>query len=206
MFGDLSRKDNSEEILRNKMQSYYPKMKGIRITYNNSSDAKLIFTPSAAKQLLTYFEWGERSPRNCFELLAGLAGFVLNSLIVVEHIIPGNLEDRNEITAAFSDENYEDLLHEISILNKGRHLSHDIYKLADSYSLVGIAHTHPLDLSPVLSTPDIELHGTLQHNHGDFVSLIINPQKKQMAAYYNSVFNSIDMELFVKDELEIKDF
>ena len=206
MFGDLSRKDNSEEILRNKMQSYYPKMKGIRITYNNSSDAKLIFTPSAAKQLLTYFEWGERSPRNCFELLAGLAGFVLNSLIVVEHIIPGNLEDRNEITAAFSDENYEDLLHEISILNKGRHLSHDIYKLADSYSLVGIAHTHPLDLSPVLSIPDIELHGTLQHNHGDFVSLIINPQKKQMAAYYNSVFNPIDMELFVKDELEIKDF
>ena len=92
MFGDWFRKNNSEKILRNKMQFYYPKMKGIRITYNNSSDAKLIFTPSAAKQLLTYFEWGERSPRNCFELLAGLAGFVVNSLIVVEHIIPGNLE------------------------------------------------------------------------------------------------------------------
>ena len=205
-FASVSLKKETEEILRNKVRSYYPKMKGIRITYNNSSDAKLIFTPTATRQLLTYFEWGEKSPRNCFELLAGLAGFVLDNLIVIEHIIPGNLEDRNEKTAAFSVANYEYLLHELSILNKGRQLSSEMYKLEDSYSLVGIAHTHPLELSPVLSTPDIELHGRLQHNHGDFVSLIVNPQKKQMAAYYNSVFRPIDLELYVKDENEIDDY
>ena len=91
-------------------------------------------------------------------------------------------------------------------MNKGRQLSSEMYKLEDSYSLVGIAHTHPLELSPVLSTPDIELHGRLQHNHGDFVSLIVNPQKKQMAAYYNSVFRPIDLELYVKDENEIDDY
>lgn len=202
----LSQKHDNEEMLRDKMRSYYPKMKGIRISYNNSSDAKLLFTPSATKQLLTYFEWGEQSASNSFELLAGLAGFTVDRLIVVESIIPSNLEDRSEKTAAFSNKNYEDLLKEISILNKGRHLSHEKYKLADDYSLVGIAHTHPLDLSPVLSIPDIELQGLLQNKHGDFVSLIINPQKKQMAAYYNSAFSPIDMELLVNNEFLLQEF
>lgn len=122
--------------------------------------------------MLTYFEWGEQSASNCFELLAGLAGFSIDRLIVVECIIPGNLEDRSEKTAAFSNENYEDLLRKLSTLNKGRPLSHDKYKLAELYSLVGIAHTHPLDLSPVLSIPDIELQGSLQNKHGDFVWLL----------------------------------
>lgn len=202
----LSRNHNNEEKLRDKLKSYYPKMKGIRISYNNSSDAKLFFTPSATKQFLTYFEWGEQSASNCFELLAGLAGFVVDRLIVVEHIIPGNLEDRSEKTAAFSNENYESLLREISILNKGRHWSHEKYKLADAYYLVGIAHTHPLNLSPVLSIPDIELQGSLQNKHEDFVSLIINPQKKQMAAYYNSVFSPIDMELLINNEFILQEF
>lgn len=205
-YNNLFLEIKDEENLREDLLSYYPKMKGIKITYNNSSKAKLVFTPSATKQLLAYFEWGEKSSRNCFELLAGLVGFKKDKLIVVEHIVAGNLEDRNQVTAAFSNNNYKDLLREVDILNKGRCLSHEKYKLVDSYSLVGIAHTHPLDLLPLLSVPDIELQGQLQQKHKDIVSLIINPQKKTMAAYYNSVFTPIDMELFVKNKQELQDF
>lgn len=205
-FGRFSRKDDGEEILRTKMLSFYPKMKGIQISYHNSSDTKLIFTPSATKQLLTYFGWGEQSARNCFELLAGLVGYTTERLIIVEYIVPSNLEDRAETTAVFSKENYEDILREVMILNKGRRLSHEMYNLADEYSLAGIAHTHPLKLSPILSIPDLALHSTLQNKHRNFVSLIINPQKKQMAAYCNSVFRPIDMELFVSNEFELQAF
>lgn len=197
---------DTEDALKNKLLTYYPKMKGIHISYNNRSNAKILFTPAASKQLLTYFEWGEQSSRNCLELLSGLVGFSLDWLTVVEYIIPGNLEDRNKNTAAFSANNYEDLLKEVSVLNKGREYSHDKYKLADSYSLVGIAHTHPLDLSALLSTPDIELHGQLKHNHENFVSLILNPQKRQIAAYYNSLFSPIDIELLINSESELYDF
>ena len=41
---------------------------------------------------------------------------------------------------------------------------------------------------------------------GAIISLIINPQKKQIAAYYNSVFTPIDMELLVRSEEELYDF
>ena len=41
---------------------------------------------------------------------------------------------------------------------------------------------------------------------GAIISLIINPQKKQIAAYYNSVFTPIDMELLVRNEEELHDF
>ena len=98
----------------------------------------------------------------------------------------------------FSDDNYQKLLKEVSILNIGRCSSHKKYKLSDSYFLVGIAHTHPLELSPILSIPDIKLHGKMQKNYGKFVSLILNPQKKQIAAYYNSVFTPIDVELLIE--------
>lgn len=203
---EVPRKVDSEKNLRDKLLSYYPNMKCIQVSYNNSSDAKVIFTPPATKQLLTYFEWGEQSPRNCFELLAGLVGFVLDNLIVVEHIIPGSLEDRNETKASFSNSNYKDLLREISILNKGYQLCHKKYMLTGVYSLVGVAHTHPLGLSAILSIPDMGLHGQLQHKLGSIVSVIINPQKKEIAAYYNSVFRPIDIELFVRNEADLHDF
>lgn len=197
-FGKSSGSLEAEEKIRERLLAYYPKMRGIRISYKSSSESKVLFTPSATKQLLTYFEWGEVSSKNCFELLAGLAGFTLENLIVVEHLIPVTLEDRNETTAMFSDDNYQKLLKEVSILNIGRCSSHKKYKLSDSYSLVGIAHTHPLELSSILSIPDIELHGKMQKNHGKFVSLILNPQKKQIAAYYNSVFTPVDVELLIE--------
>ena len=52
----------------------------------------------------------------------------------------------------------------------------------------------------------MELHGRLQHKFGAIISLILNPQKKQIAAYYNSVFTPIDMELLVRNEEELHDF
>lgn len=197
---------DKETTVKDRLLAFYPEMKGIRISYGNSSEAKLLLTPSATKELLTYFGWGEISARNCFELLAGLVGYRAENLIIVEHIIPGNLEDRNEVTASFSRNNYQELLKEVLILNKGRKLSHDKYKLSDHYSLVGIAHTHPLDLPASLSVPDIELQGMLQCEYKEFVSLVLNPQKKQMAAYYNSVFIPIDMELLVKGNHAIQFF
>ena len=197
----VSKNRSGEEAeVKRKLLASYPEMKGIQISYGNSSQAKLLVTPSATKELLTYFGWGEASARNCFELLAGLVGYASDDLFVVEHVIPGNLEERSETTAAFSPENYRDLLREVSILNKGRHLSEDKYKLSDHYALIGIAHSHPLDLTVALSLPDMELHGMLQARHGKFISLLLNPQKEQIAAYCNSVFTPIDMELLVKDK------
>lgn len=196
----------AEESAKEKLRAFYPEMKGIRISYGNCSDANVVLTPSATKELLTYFAWGETSARNCFELLAGLVGYRTGNLTVVEHIVPGELEDRSEVTAAFSQRNYQGLLKEVSLLNRGRPLSHDKFKLSDHYSLVGIAHSHPLDLSASLSVPDIQLHGSLQREHTQFVSLLLNPQRRQIAAYYNSVFTPIDMELLVKNRNELESF
>lgn len=112
----MFKKDNSiEHKLKAKLRSYFPQMKGISISYGNRSESKLLITPSATKDLMVYFGWGETSAKNCFELLAGLAGFVRDYIIVVEHIIPVNLNNRDEKTAEFSYNNYLELKREIEI-------------------------------------------------------------------------------------------
>lgn len=199
-------RDAEEQALKNRLLPHYPRMKGLRLSYGNSAEAKLLLTPSASRALLSYFEWGETTPRNRFELLAGLAGFIQGELIVVEQIIPGALEERNETTAAFSWQNYQELLKEIDVLNTDLQICGEQYHLSERYRFLGIAHTHPLELTAAPSIPDLELHGALQQKHGQFLSLLLNPQKKQIAAYYNSMFTPIDMELLVKSEKELEDF
>ena len=85
-------------------------------------------------------------------------------------------------------------------------MSNEQYKLSDSYNFIGIAHSHPLALSVGASIPDIKLQGIMQKELGKFVSVIINPQKKQIAAYYNSVFYPVDVEITVKNDYELTEF
>ena len=189
-----------EKELKSTLLRYYPQMKGVKLSYGNSAPEKLLLTPRASEELLTYFNWGETDPSNCFEQLAGLVGFTRGALTVVEHVIPGLLEERSETTAAFSSRSYAELLRELEVLNRGAEHSHEKYRLAGHYSLVGIAHSHPLELTAALSIPDVRLQGEMERRHGGFVSLLLNPQKKQLAAYRNSVFTPIDAELLVKNE------
>ncbi|MCQ4022513.1 MULTISPECIES: radical SAM/SPASM domain-containing protein [unclassified Ruminococcus] len=197
---------NCEERIKRTILSYYPKMKGLSISYGSSSERKIIFTPSASRELITFFSWGRYTPRNCCELLAGLAGFILeDKTIVVEFVIPGNLENRGATVAAFSERNYNELVQEINIINQNcPHNDSDYQMLGKNFHLVGIAHSHPGELSPTLSVPDMELHEAMQKRHPDFISLIVNPQKKRLCAFLDSAYRPIDVELLLSDEHELQ--
>lgn len=194
LFHEAEKIRDSEKDIKQKVLSYYSDLKGLKISYENSSDQKLIFTPSATHDFMTLFSWGEKTPSNCFELLVGLVGFAKGELTVVEHIIPGKLVNRMEETAGFSNESYYEILKETDLLNMGRKYCDKKFCLSEKFSFVGIAHSHPLELSPTLSIADIKLHNKMRQKHSNFFSVILNPQKKQLAVYANSVFTPIDVE------------
>lgn len=125
--------------------------------------------------------------------------------IVVEFVIPGNLENRGATSAAFSERKHNELMKEINIINQNCLYNDSEYQLSgNNFSLIGIAHSHPGELSPTLSVPDMKLQEVMQKKHPDFISLIVNPQKKRICAFLDSVYRPIDVELLLPDEHELQ--
>lgn len=143
-----------------------------------------------------FFGCGNNNPRNRYELLAGLAGHIKDNVFLIEAVIPGNLENCNENEAAFFKKNYDELISELKIINVCRALLDEKYRLIDEdYRLIGIAHTHPNGLKSVMSLPDMCLHKQMLDVHTEFISVILNPQRKTICAYFNSIYNPIDIEI-----------
>lgn len=177
-------------------------MKGIRISYGSTSGRTIVFTPSAAGEFFHYFAWGKRHPRNRHELMAALAGHRSGDAAYVECLIPVFLEKRGEKEAWFSEQSYHKVLEEIAIMNTRRNDVDEIYQLfEEDFELLGFAHTHPNELTPALSRPDMELHQRLGEGMGDFqISLLLNPQTKELCSFWDSPYVPADLHMLINAE------
>lgn len=185
----------TEDRIKNELLKFYPQMQGHRVSYGSSSGKKIIVSPHATNNLKALFGWNERTPWNQYELLAGLAGYQLGDLTVVESIIPGYLEDRGQTKAAFSKRSYLELQKELQIINSCLEDSEKVFHLwGDVYALLGIAHSHPGNLKPTMSIPDMQLHEKIRSDDRNFVSLILNPHQGSLCAFSDSVFSPVDIE------------
>lgn len=93
-YGSVFDRIKTEEGIKERLLTYYPEMKGIQISGKNSSVAKLLFTPEATKQLLSYLGWGEKGSDNYNEHLVSLNGFISGKLIVIEKVVPRKEPER----------------------------------------------------------------------------------------------------------------
>ena len=177
-YGSVFDRIKTEEGIKERLLTYYPEMKGIQISGKNSSVAKLLFTPEATKQLLSYLGWGEKGSDNYNEHLVSLNGFISGKLIVIEKVVPRKEPERID---CFLD-------------------------LPNSCSLVGIAYVHPFELLSEISVNDVPLNVGQQYINRELVTLIVNSQKKQIVAYRNLDFEQIDVEFLVKNTFELHNF
>ena len=177
-YGSVFDRIKTEESIKERLLKYYPEMKGIQISGKNSSVAKMLFTPVATKQLFSYFGWGETCADNCGEHIVSLNGFIFDKLIVVEKIVLRNEPERTDC----------------------------FLELPNTCSLVGMAYIHPFELMSEISINDVPLNVGPQYNNRELVTLVVNPQKKQIAAYRNLDFEQIDVEFLVKNTFELYDF
>lgn len=187
---------NGAESFIEKIGHFYTHLQGVRISYQSSSRYRVIFLPDAAEEMRILFGWGNCHPRNRYELLAGLAGHMADNCFLVETVIPGRLEKRSQTKAVFSGLCYQELLDELKIMNSCRKFSDEKYRLfPQEYQLLGIAHTHPNELHVSMSLPDMQLHEKMLQLHSQFLSVIVNPQKKEICAFFDSVYSPLDLEI-----------
>ncbi|HJJ47841.1 MAG TPA: radical SAM protein [Methanocorpusculum sp.] len=181
--------------------------RGYKISYGSSSVKKVFILPSAAAFLHTYFHWGENHPSNICELMAGFIGHRTGNAVFIEAAVPVFLEGRGKAEAYFSETSHAKMLEEVTIMNECKAESDPMYNVFDGpFELVGYVHTHPGELNPCMSIPDLALHNRLEEECKDFtLSGIINPQKKELRLYWDSAYMPVDVVLLM-DESRLCDW
>ena len=180
-----------EPVLPPRLKSRYPSLKGIRFSYGSSSSKTVCFSPNAAEQLYCFFHWGKKHPVNICEQMVAAIGHYSEEQAFIEELIPVPLQDRGEQTAAFSMELHKYTLKEVDVMNR------NLFKCTDTYlekdvplSFLGYIHSHPGELNAAMSQPDQKLHELLNKNGvTPCFTGIINPQKKDLCIYWDSLFS-----------------
>lgn len=148
------------------------------------ADTTVIFTPQATKELEGNFHYGEYHPSNLYEQQTALVGNRIGNIFLVKYVIPSILYNRAGNMATMDNFTIEQIRDEISIINENVKKSDAIYQ--DEYGevqLLGFAHSHPEEAELRFSIHDTENHKHFVQQFGDFLSVILNPQKKKLVGF-----------------------
>lgn len=144
----------------------------------------VIFTPQATKDLYSIFHYGECHPSNLYEQQVALIGNNFNDISLVKYVVPSILYNRARNMATMDDFCISQIMDEVSIINENMSKSDEIYKdsLGD-VKFLGFAHSHPGETDFRFSIYDTKNHKEFVKQFGDFLSIIMNPQKKKIVCF-----------------------
>lgn len=179
-----------------KLKSSAPKLSAIRVRYGWENTMQVFFTPNAARELFHYFHWGQRHPQNLSELLAALIGRRLSDCVLVEFVSPAYLEMRNTKQAQFTETSLHSGITEAAAINETYLQCPSLCLTDEPCALLGFVHSHPDELELFLSEADVELHQLLVKK-GQMLSMILNPQKRQIAAYWGQDMSLAEIQLLM---------
>ena len=112
-----------ELIKKNEKVRSKDRMIGIKNQFeNHKTDQCVYFSPKCIRGTFLLFSfWKKSIQENMDELMAGLAGHVINdNIVLVEFIVPIELDTRSSDKAVFSNNSYNKLQEELKIMNKAR--------------------------------------------------------------------------------------
>ncbi len=159
----------------------------------------VIFTPQATKDLYSIFHYGECHPSNLYEEQAGLIGNNFNEVSLVKYVVPAILYNRARNMATMDDFCLRQIMDEISIINENIPKSDSIYQdLFGNVEFLGFAHSHPQETDFRFSTHDTKNHKDFVKKFGDFISIILNPQKEKIVGFLGEECEQVKLILLSK--------
>lgn len=161
------------------------KMKSFTVKPSKFEASKtVIFTPQATKDLYGLFHFGELHPINLYEQQMAIVGNSFGNISLVKYVIPAILYNRSGNMATMDDFCLNQIMDEVAIINENISKSDEIYQ--DSYGEVkflGFVHSHPDRTDLRFSIYDTKNHTDFVNQFGDFISIILNPQKEKMVCF-----------------------
>ncbi len=185
-----------EDIVR-ELKDKHEKLLRIKVDAQSRASDKIIIKPEATIQLLRFFNWGNVEQSN--EQLCALYGNIFldaeneieTIIVVINEILP--------VTNVVCSET-ELEVNEV-IVEKAKH---ETEKRDSTYLLLGFAHSHPNELDIAMSLGDYKFHRELfQKDWKMALSIIVNPQKKHIAAFAGSEADHVELNLFL-DKSQLK--
>ncbi len=159
----------------------------------------VIFTPQATKELFGFFHYGECHPSNLYEQQVALVGNNLGNISLVKFVVPAILYNRAGNMATMDEFCINQIMDEVSIINENIHKSDLIYQ--DSYGnvdFIGFAHSHPQETDFRFSIHDANNHKDFVKRYGNFLSIILNPQKKKIVCFSDEDCTQVKLILLSK--------
>lgn len=147
----------------------------------------VIFTPQATKDLFCFFHYGECHPSNLYEQQVALVGNNLGNISLIKFIVPAILYNRTGNMATMDNFCISQIMDEVSIINENILKSDLIYQ--DSFGnveFIGFAHSHPQETDFKFSIHDVNNHKNFVEQYGDFLSIVLNPQKKKIVCFFGN--------------------
>ena len=91
------------------------------------------------------------------------------------------------------------IMDEISIINENIPKSDSIYQdLFGNVEFLGFAHSHPQETDFRFSTHDTKNHKDFVKKFGDFISIILNPQKEKIVGFLGEECEQVKLILLSK--------
>ena len=160
---------------------------------------KVIFTPQATKDLFVFFHYGECHPSNLYEQQVALIGNNLGNISIVKYVVPVILYNRAGNMATMDDFCISQIMEEVAIINENIPKSDLIYQ--DSFGnveFIGLAHSHPQETDFRFSIHDVNNHKDFVRQYGNFLSIILNPQKKKIVCFSGEDCLQVELMLLSK--------
>ena len=123
-------------------------------------------------------------PSNLYEQQVALVGNNLGNISLVKYLVPAILYNRAGNMATMDDFCIGQIMDEVSIINENIPKSDLIYQ--DSFGnveFIGFAHSHPQETDFRFSIHDVNNHKDFIKQYGNFLSIILNPQKKKIVCF-----------------------
>lgn len=194
----LEKMCSSDEVL-NKQNELYGKLKAHVVKPTALNDSKVIFSVSATEELYNLFHYGKYHPLNLYEQQVALIGNRLSDGYFVKYVVPSILINRAGNMAITNDFCLNQVLDEVDIINENIKRSGLVYQDdLGKVSLLGFAHSHPLDTDFRFSMEDTKNHNSYVERFGDFISIILNPQKENIVCFAGSECKQVTLMLLYK--------
>ncbi len=154
------------------------------------SRSRVILTKQAYKELTELFEWGQDTPHNRIEQMACLLGRREDTLLVIQQIRQISLAYADETAAVFTEDS----------LKEGWTALNQVKEEGKDAELLGFVHSHPRELKTELSVSDERLHRYLTERYSVPLTMLVNPQKKIIKAFYDTDFDLSEVRILLPDE------
>ena len=195
---EYSRREKGFREAMNELKKECASPAVLRISSNLPCTGRVVLERRASEQLVSFFDWGRTSERNDVEQMACLIGRSVGELMTVSDIIPVPVDLADRESAVFTGKTLSAALELAQTRRTGD----------GANELIGFVHSHPHELDTVLSTGDEALHKKLLYGFGIRLSMLVNPHKRKLRAYYSEDLSPAEIYLTgerkMLEELDIR--